>query len=281
MEKLDALCEHLRNADYIVMNLETPLTNSESPIRKCGPCLMASPDTIKGLRAINPFFYTLANNHILDQGAKGLQSTVKILNENGIAFAGIGNCLKEARKPYIANVGKYSVGIYCCTEHEFSIASESEIGANPYDPLESFDDVRNLRQNCDYLIVLYHGGKEHYRYPSPQIQRVFHKFADCGADLVVAQHTHCIGCKEEYNGSTLVYGQGNFLFDNSDSEYWQNSLMINVDLDTRTIEFIPIIKTGNTIREANSDERTLILTGFNERTDEIKKSVSLMRGTEN
>ncbi|HRU98902.1 MAG TPA: CapA family protein [Ruminococcus sp.] len=266
-----ALCERLKNADYIVMNLETPLTNSKSPIRKCGPCLMASPDTIKGLRSINPFFYTLANNHILDQGIEGLHSTISILNKNGISFSGVGNNVKEARKPFIVKVGNHSVGIYCCTEHEFSIATESRPGANPYDPLECFDDVRSLRQKCDYLIILYHGGKEHYRYPSPQLQRVFHKFADCGADLVVAQHTHCIGCKEEYNGSTLVYGQGNFLFDNSDSEFWQTSLMISLDLDTNEVEYIPLVKKGNAIREAEDVEKSKILKEFNTRNEEIKQ----------
>ena len=95
----------------------------------------------------------------------------------------------------------------------------------------SFDHVRELRNNCDILIVLYHGGREHYRYPTPELQRVFHKFAECGADVVIAQHTHCIGCAEEYQGKTLIYGQGNFLFDNSDIEEWQTSLLVEVQYD--------------------------------------------------
>ena len=36
--------------------------------------------------------------------------------------------------------------------------------------------------------------------------------ADCGADFVTSQHTHCIGCEEWHNGSYLLHGQGNFLF---------------------------------------------------------------------
>lgn len=42
-------------------------------------------------------------------------------------------------------------------------------GANPFDVLESFDDVQALKEHCDYVIVLYHGGKEFYRYPSPHV----------------------------------------------------------------------------------------------------------------
>lgn len=33
-----------------------------------------------------------------------------------------------------------------------------------------------------------------------------------GADIITAQHTHCNGCEEWYNGTYLLYGQGNFLF---------------------------------------------------------------------
>ena len=266
----EELLSRLQSADFIAMNLEVPLTDRAAPIRKCGPCLMASPETAEGLRKIDPYFFTLANNHILDQGAEGLRSTMKILREKGIAFAGAGENLEEASRPYLTRIGSSRVGFYCCAEHEFSIAGENRPGANPYDPLESFDHVRRLKADCDYCIVLYHGGKECYRYPSPMLQRVFRKFAECGADLVIAQHTHCVGCMERYQGSTLVYGQGNFLFDDSNSEYWKSSLLLQVDLNSKELEYIPLVKKGELVREASGEEREEILSGFLARSEEIK-----------
>ena len=88
------------------------------------------------------------------------------------------------------------IGIYCCAENEFSIATSQKAGANPFDSLQSFDDVYWLKKKVDFLVVLYHGGIEHYRYPSPNLQRVFRKFADVGADIVIGQHSHCIGCMD-------------------------------------------------------------------------------------
>ena len=38
--------------------------------------------------------------------------------------------------------------------------------------------------------------------------------ADNGADMILAQHTHCVGCEEYYKGSYLLYGQGDFLLKN-------------------------------------------------------------------
>jgi poly-gamma-glutamate synthesis protein (capsule biosynthesis protein) len=33
-----------------------------------------------------------------------------------------------------------------------------------------------------------------------------------GADAVLCQHSHCIGAVERHRGGTILYGQGNFLF---------------------------------------------------------------------
>ena len=96
------LKERLKAADFIAMNLEVPLVDSASPIRKWGPCLIAPTETIAGLKAINPYFFTLANNHILDQGVSGLNSTIEELKKNGIAYAGVGNNIEEAKQPFIA-----------------------------------------------------------------------------------------------------------------------------------------------------------------------------------
>lgn len=272
-QELSSLLEF---ADYTIFNLETPLTEEFSQIVKSGPCLRAPVATIAGLKAINPHFFTLANNHILDQGAQGLASTIDLLKQAGISYAGVGTDLAHMTATHTVNLKGVKIGIYCCAEHEFSIAADSTPGANPYDPLVSFDAVRELKNNCDVVVVLYHGGKEHYRYPSPQLQRVFRKFVDCGANLVIAQHTHCIGCIEEYKEAHLVYGQGNFLFDGSNSEFWQTNLLIEVSIaqDTRKllINYLPCVKQGEKVRLAAPASAEQILKDFKKRSQEILQS---------
>lgn len=269
----DDLKNILESSDFIITNLEVPLVDTECPIEKCGPNLIAPSATIKGLKKINPYFYTLANNHIMDQGVNGLNSTIALLEENKIDFAGAGKDLKVANRMYLKVINGVTIGIYCCAEHEFSIATDSMPGANPYDPLNSFEDVEKLKKNADYVIVLFHGGKEHYRYPTPNLQKIFKKFSEKGANLVIAQHTHCVGCSEEFNSSTLVYGQGNFLFDNLDNEFWNSSILIRVIIDEdskSTIDYLPLVKNGNKVRLAQGKEAEEIMRGFYERTCEIK-----------
>lgn len=261
----------LESADYRIFNLETPLTDTEAPISKCGSNLIAPKDTVAGYKAISANLLTLSNNHIMDQGEQGLETTVKTLNENDIPYLGAGQNADDAAKPYVIETEGYKIGVYACAEHEFSIVTENSPGANPFDPLESPDHIAKLKENCDYVIVLYHGGKEHYRYPSPYLQKVCHKMADKGADLIVCQHSHCIGCEEKYNGSTIVYGQGNFLFDDSESVFWKTSLLISLELgEGVNISYIPICKSGAGIRLANKEESEEILGLFYKRSEQIK-----------
>ena len=241
------------------------------PIEKAGPNLIASVKSVVGLKQLGINFLTLANNHILDQGEQGLWSTMEQLDKNKISYAGVGNTYAEAAKPHIVEMEGKKIGIYCCAEHEFSIVSAKQAGANPFDPLESLDHIVALRAQCDYVICLYHGGKEHYRYPSPNLQKTCRKIVEKGADLVICQHTHCIGCEEKWQEGTIVYGQGNFLFDHSESEFWQTSVLVSVDTNTKKMEYIPIRKNGKGVRLAVEDDATKILTEMMQRSEEIKK----------
>lgn len=263
------LLDLLSNSDYRIFNLECPLVNSVSPIQKCGPNLRAEELTVNGLKSIGVDLLTLANNHIMDHGNAGLESTIYVLEKENISFLGAGESLKVAAMPFVFSVNNKKIGVYACAEHEFSIAKDNKSGANPFDPLESFDYVVDLKKNCDYVIVLYHGGKEHYRYPSPILQRVCRKFVEKGADLVVCQHSHCIGCEEKYYSGTIVYGQGNFIFDTHNNSMSESSLLIEIKDDFK-IEYIPLEKYGCGVRLAKDDEATKILSDFNQRSNQIK-----------
>jgi len=239
----DALWEKIAAADFRFYNLEVPLCDTERPIVKCGPNLMAPVAAAAGIRALRPDLIGLANNHTLDQDVQGLFQTFQTLSAHGIPFIGAGRNVREAAEPYIFQKDGLRIGIYNCAEHEFTIATEDSPGANPFDPLESPDHIRALKARCDYAVVIYHGLKEHYRYPSPNVQRLCRKMIDWGADLVVCQHSHCAGCQERYRDGVIVYGQGNFIFDHKDNEFWQTGLLVRASFGEKLeVEYIPICR---------------------------------------
>jgi len=257
------------SADYRIINLETTLTDFDTPIYKRGPALRAPTSAITGIKALNPQLVCTANNHIFDHGESGYLSTIKLLDEYGIPYVGSGENLRQSAIPYIIE-GERRVGVYACADHEFTIAKERAPGANPYDPLSSFDHIFELKKRSDYVIVLYHGLKEYYRYPTPYTRRVCQKMADKGADVIILQHSHCIGCYEEYNGTVIVYGQGNFIFGDRTDEYTDNSLLIKLGLKEKlSVDYIPIIKTESTTRLASSYESEIIIKEFESRSEQI------------
>lgn len=271
----------LAKADYRIYNLEAPITDKLDPIKKCGPNLFAPSSAIIGIKALNPNLIGLANNHILDHGVEGLKRTEEILVKYDIDYIGAGKNIEEAAKPFIITFEDTKIGVYACAEHEFTIASLNEPGANPFDPLESLDHIAKLKEECNYVIVLYHGGKEYYRLPSPELKKRCRKMVEKGASLVICQHSHCICCEDRYKGGVIVYGQGNFIFNKIEAgqenyEYSKDGLLIEVifSKDKMEVDYIPINRfNNNTIQISEKSIANKILDEFYDRSESIKDDI--------
>lgn len=213
----DALFSDVRNeiqtADYSIANLEFPVIDNDSPIQKSGATFGAKSDALNGIKNAGIDFLNLANNHIFDHGKKGLKSTLKHLESHKFDFAGAGFNRSQASEPFIKDIGGIKIGILTYCEAEFSVNHESDFGANHLDLIDFSYKVSSFKETVDFIILLYHGGKENYIYPSPQQRKNCKFFVDFGVNLVVCQHSHTIGIHEEYNKGHIFYGQGNFHFD--------------------------------------------------------------------
>lgn len=269
------LIDLFNNAAFRIINLETPLVDKATPINKCGPNLGVSTKTIRTLKLMGIDLVSIANNHIMDHGIDGLSSTIRVLDENTIEHIGAGTTLQEARSHYTFYLGKKKIGVYACAEEEFSIATESDPGANPVDIFNCLSDIKKIKENHDFVVVLYHGGKEFYRYPSPNQIKRCHSLIDFGANIVLCQHSHCIGCVESYNSGKILYGQGNFIFDGIQNDLWSNGLIVSID-ENLVINYIPVIQNNTGIRVANTAEKQRILDEFKSRSMEIQDNNSIL-----
>jgi len=263
------LYEEFMSADYKIFNLECPLSDISEPILKSGPNLLASRASINGYCAMGIDLLCLANNHTLDQGKAAFADMVANLKERKINYIGGGLTYEEAHKPHIFELGGIKFGVINFCEHEFSWFEDYGIGANGFDPLYSLDEVSALKERCDYLIALYHGGREHYRYPSPELQRICRRIAEKGANLVICQHTHCVGAGESYAGADIIYGQGNTVFTKEGvAECWNTSMLVRLVIEDGkiSVEFLPIERT-EVGAKISSDKS--ILEGYLKRSEEI------------
>ncbi len=219
----------LQESDFNIVNLEYPLTNVNNKIRKSGPHLKASPETVEILNKIGINVVTLTNNHIMDYGEEGFFDTINTLKKYNVQYVGAGKDIQEARKPLILCKEGSKIAIVNFCEKEFSIATDNSPGAAPLDLIWNFEDIQKAKNMADYVIVIVHGGAENYQYPTPRQVKTYRFFASLGICAVIGHHSHCIQQWEEYNGVPICYSLGNFVFDEKNNpDSWFKGLLISL-----------------------------------------------------
>lgn len=264
----------ISESDFTVGNLECALTDNPLPIKKTGPVLFAPQTTAITLAKAGFKALSLANNHIRDCGTEGLESTLSACNQNHIKTFGAGFCEDEAKKILIEKINGFSIGFMSFAEYEFNACDCIHPGAAILDIYTDFNRIREVRKLVDYLIVLYHGGIEYHSYPSPMLQKRCRAIANAGADMILCQHSHCIGTYEFFKNSFILYGQGNNLFGHrKGDDNWNEGLLIQLIINgkNKKIELIPCITSGDSVLKFTSPEPTEgILSKINKRAEEIK-----------
>lgn len=229
------------SVDYSVVNLECPVVESHAqPIQKVGPNLKCTSKGIDAIKWAGFSCVTLANNHLNDYGSIGIRDTINVLKEKGIDYVGAGENIEEASKILYKRIGSEIIGIINCCEHEFSIASTNAAGSNPLNPIQQYYSIKEAKANADYVLVIVHGGHEHFQLPSPRMQETYRFFIDAGADAVVNHHQHCYSGYEVYREKPIFYGLGNFCFDKifaNTPSTWYEGYMVLLEFESGKVHF--------------------------------------------
>lgn len=225
------ICQLFHEADYSICNLEGALTDGNEKCDKTGPVITAPISVVNAYSELGIKCCMLANNHVTDAGHQGVLNTMSALANAGIKHIGAGENKDNIPHYITIEVGGMSFVIYNVSETMYNKPTKTIAGAWLYDEYVVCRELKELRKSCDYMIVIYHGGVEKFRYPSPETRLRFHRMADCGADMVLSQHTHCIGSEENYKGSYLLYGQGDFLFNNFRPGLTDSGLIIELEVE--------------------------------------------------
>ena len=243
------LLGEFEQADLVIANLECPLVEKETPIKKTGPTFGEPSACINGIKEAGISVLNLANNHILDHGAPGLKNTLAICSGAGIGTVGAGENLDAAHRILIRDFGAIKVGVLAIAEHEFSIATKHSAGANPLDLIDFVRNVVAHRDQFDYLIVLVHGGDEFF-VPSPRIKNTCRFMVEMGANAVIVQHPHVLGGYEDYRGGHIVYGQGALLMDEAiyrDRPSFHEGFLVKLSIAacaTSTMAIVPFVQSN-------------------------------------
>lgn len=246
----DRVKDVIKEADYSIVNFECPVVEGDiKPIAKQGSALRTEREAVAAMKYAGFTCATLANNHFRDFGDSGCLTTIEELEAQNIDYVGGGKSLAEAQKVLYKEIQGKKVAFVNFCENEFSIATATTAGAAPLDSVDNYHQITEARKNADYVVVIVHGGHEHYQLPSPRMKKLYRFFVEIGADAVVNHHQHCYSGYEYYNGKPIVYGLGNFCFDweGARNMKWNDGymLMLYFGESISHIELIPYVQCND------------------------------------
>jgi poly-gamma-glutamate synthesis protein (capsule biosynthesis protein) len=240
----------LKSADLALANLESPLTNApittQSKYQLC-----AAPENVHYLVDAGFDLLSLANNHRLDCGEKGLAETQSTLAEAGLGFIG------PSSQPEYRQINGIKLAFLA-----FDATSEFDLAA-------AEKAVRTAHKTGAVVIVSLHWGMEYQSAPSSGQEQIAEKLSEAGAALIWGQHPHVLQHIEWLNNhQTLVlYSLGNALFDQGGLANTRQSALALVTLDrsgVKTLRAVPfVIDVPNSkIVEGDAESAKIILGYF-------------------
>jgi len=209
-EKLKKL---IKSSDVSIVNLESPITDSQCSIKKSGPSLKMSPQIVDVLKYIGITGLTLANNHIMDYGTQGLVDTLNYTSDNGLKTCGAGIDITNAINPMVFHTQTgLKIALFSFCEQEFGIASKNTMGSACVSSPFAVEKISIIKKEVDFILVINHGGLENVPFFPSERKLQMRNLIDAGADLVIGHHPHVPQGWVKDKGKFIFYSLGNLIF---------------------------------------------------------------------
>ena len=227
--------QQLEEADYAVANLETTLAGGPN---YSGFPAFNSPDALAYAAKEAGFdLLSTANNHSRDKGIDGINRTLDVLDEVGLAHVGSQRSqeeLDENHGIHVADVGGISVAFLSYTYglNGYRLDSDKMYAVNlfnlDYYTTLSNPDYDRLKADLEYarsldtdlIAVMIHWGVEYQNAPNSHQTELAKFLVEQGADLVLGGHPHVLqpyetisvtGWDGQAREGFVCYSLGNFI----------------------------------------------------------------------
>ena len=154
---------------------------------------------------------SIANNHMGDLGNWGRKNTVRVLEEAGLHFAGLKT---HPTDTFTMNGIKYGFCAFAPNQGTCQITDYALLKKT----------VKKLKEECQIVIVSFHGGAEGSKHEHltrkteiylganrGNVYKFAHTAIDAGADIIFGQGPHVTRAIEVYKNRFTAYSSGNFL----------------------------------------------------------------------
>ena len=278
-----AVADQIRAADYAVINQEAIIlpkriwrmlgkTTVEEMYYRTDGSFVVPDEVYDTLTRIGFDAIDMANNHVLDMGAGGLQWSLDYLNSRE-GLLHFGAYYDEADRANIrtAEINGITVAFLAYT---YGTNVTTEVAAQetgfrflvPYiDDEKMIEELRKANEIADFTVVFMHWGEEYSFEPTAEQRHAAKLLAENGAGIIIGHHTHTVQPIEyldDGKGGTVLcaYSLGN-LVSNMDvdrnmlggfftftvSLYDDGSVAVTDPLFTPTAYYYSLNYTDNTL----------------------------------
>jgi hypothetical protein len=193
-------------------NLECPIGAPAWVAPGKSPEFWQEEEVAAAVRRAHVAIVSLANNHVMDCGPRGLARTRDACLAAGLLPIGAGADLDEARAPArLEREGVRVVALAYGTAGR-DRASPGSPGIAPLDPDLVREDLLRWRGEADLLLVSAHWGSMYVDYPPPRVLELARLLAE-SADIVLGHHPHVLQGWRRTGRHLTLFSLGDACFD--------------------------------------------------------------------
>jgi poly-gamma-glutamate capsule biosynthesis protein CapA/YwtB (metallophosphatase superfamily) len=204
----------ISGADLALCHLEVPLAEPAGPFAGY-PLFNAPPQVVAGIRRAGYDGCSVASNHTIDQGERGVVRTIRGLEAAGLGHTGSARNSREAVTPRIYDRSGIRVGhlSYSMNFNGLRRPAGKSWLANQIEPGQIRAAARRARAAGAQIVVLsLHWGTEYRHEPDADQQRWARQLITSpDIDLIIGHHAHVVQPFQRYGDKWVVFGMGNHL----------------------------------------------------------------------
>ena len=202
----------VKKYDIAYYNQETPTGDSSIPYSGY-PKFYTPSAYVDAMRNAGFNTVSLASNHSLDKGEKGILNTVKYFKGTNLLYNGMSDS-EDDRNNFIIkekNNVTYTMLSYTTLTNGLQVPSGKNYLLNLYDKEQVKKDIEAVRDKVDLLIVAMHWGIEYQNTPNKEQTEIANYLSSLGVDIIIGNHPHILQPITKINDTIVMYSLGNFI----------------------------------------------------------------------
>ena len=183
----------VKKYDIAYYNQETP--TGDASIAYSGYPMFYTPSAyVDAMKDAGFNTISLASNHSLDKGEKGILNTVKYFKGTNLLYNGMSDS-EDNRNNFIIkekNNITYTMLSYTTLTNGLQVPSGKSYLLNLYDKEQVKKDIEAVRDKVDILIVAMHWGVEYQNTPNKEQTEIANYLSSLGVDIIIGNHPHIL-----------------------------------------------------------------------------------------